>query len=53
MYENFYKPELAYEKRTITCEFSLIKFHYFDYLKRFINRINEVYCFQLKIAIFY
>ena len=27
---------------TLACGFSLIKIHYSDYPKRFINRINEV-----------
>ena len=32
----------------VACEFSHIIIHYFDYLKRFINRINEVYVFSIK-----
>ena len=31
---------------TLACWFSPIKIHHFDYPKRFINRINEVYIFK-------
>ena len=31
---------------TVACGPSPNKIHYFDYLKPFINRINEVYDFQ-------
>ena len=40
---------------TVACGSSPIKAHYFDYLKRYINRINEVNVFFLNknIVIFY
>ena len=33
---------------TVACGFGPIKVYYFDYPKRFINRINEVYDFSIK-----
>ena len=33
---------------TVACGSSSIKIHNFDYPKRFINRINEVYNFSIK-----
>ena len=36
------------ENNTVACESSPIKIHYFDYPRRFINRINEVYDFSIK-----
>ena len=33
---------------SVVCGSSTIKIKYFDYLRRFINRINEVYDFSIK-----
>ena len=36
------------QNSTVASGSSSIKIHYFDYFKRFINRINEVYDFSIK-----
>ena len=36
------------EKSTVACGFSPIKIHYFDYLKRFMKRINESCVLSIK-----
>ena len=38
----FCKPKLVYGKLVVECGFSSIKIDYYDYLKNFIRRINEV-----------
>ena len=43
---HFISRNRSQENRTVASGSSPIKVHYFDYLKRFINVINEVYDFQ-------
>ena len=49
---NFLTGTAVRKISTVASGFSPIKIHYFDYLKRFINRIHEVYVFFNKISLY-